>query len=120
MLTVPRCIPSLLTNVMSRFFIWIVTGTSTVSLVTFTKSERTSNGIGFRMTLEFTTSSRSVNFTCGAAFNLAYCSRRSNSLVCSMLLSGPRPRRSMPLPVKRDALFDMPICSYMVKPAFGV
>ena len=34
---------------MSRFLIWIVTGISTVSLVTFTKSARTSNGI--RLTL---------------------------------------------------------------------
>ena len=35
---VPRCTPSLFTNVISRFFIWIVIGTKAVSLVTFTKS----------------------------------------------------------------------------------
>ena len=28
--------------------------------------------------------------------------------------------QGVPLPVKREALFDIPICSYSVSPAFGV
>jgi hypothetical protein len=60
--TVPRCMPSLLAKVMSRFFIWIVIGTRTVSPVTFTKSDRTSNGIRFVMSFVLTISSRSLNF----------------------------------------------------------
>ena len=36
--TVPRCTPSLLAKVISRYFNWMVIGTSTVSPVTFTKS----------------------------------------------------------------------------------
>jgi hypothetical protein len=105
---------------MSRFFIWIVTGTSTVSLVTFTKSARTSKGMGFRMTFDVTTSSsRSLNFTGGGACNFANCIRRSNSLVCRSELIGPSPNRSIP-PLKREALLAIPICSYNVSPAFGV
>ena len=95
-------------------------GTSTVSLVTFTKSERTSKGIGLRMTFELTSSVRSVNLILGACCSLANCSRRSNSLLCRFVLSGPRPSRSMPPPLKRCALFAMPICSQMVRPALGV
>ena len=44
MFTTPFATPSLVTNVMSRFLIWTVIGTSTVLSVTLTKSVRTSNG----------------------------------------------------------------------------
>ena len=120
MFTVPRCTPSLLANVMSRYFIWIVIGTSTVSPVTFTKSERTSNGIKLVISLVLTISSRSLNLTGGGACNFANCSRRSNCLVCCCELFGPAPSCSSPPPLKRLALLDMPIDSYKVNPALGV
>ena len=60
-----------MTKVMSLFFTWIVTGTSTVSPVTFTKSVRTSNGIRLTLILWLTTSSRSLNLTFGGDCILA-------------------------------------------------
>jgi hypothetical protein len=84
---------------MSRFLIWTVIGTSTVSLVTFTKSVRTSKGIRFVMILVADDFFQILEFDRRAALaSFANCSKRSNSLVCFLELTGPAPNCSRPPP----------------------
>src|SRR5271163_2542381 len=96
-----------------------VTGTNTVSLVTFRKSVRQPNFIWSRTRRAVTTASRSLNFTGGGCCTLANSSRRLNSF----RLAGVPPievGRFVPSErVKRSAFEASPCCSSKLKPAPG-
>src|SRR5436853_4916693 len=97
----------------------MVTGTNTVSFVTFRKSVRHAKCTWSRTIRDVTSASKSLNFTAGACCTFANCSSRLNSFIlagCPPIVVG----RFVPSDlVKRSAFDAIPIDSIKLKPAPG-
>ena len=122
MFTTPLATPSLVTNVISRFRIWIVTGTRTVL-------RRDLHEISAHIEWE-DRSGQQLVFAHGAFQILELDRRRRKQLggqldaikFLRLILAspiGPAPRFSKP-PLNRSAFFAIPISSHCVRPAPGV
>jgi len=104
---------------MSRFLIWMVTGVSTVSLVTFTKSARTSKGIKVDRNLVRNDFLEVLELHCRRLVQFRKLLQPVEFFRTVVLRERPLSQPLEP-PLKRLALLDMPCCSYRVRPALGV